>query len=564
MASQDSTPIADIIRKNEADIIARWLDKARATASARGLPAVALQNVMPLYLSALGDALATGGTETNNRRSLEHVQAHLATRLRQGFDLAEILAEFVLLERTIASIWSTRPPQHWPSNQDIDRLHAFIQRALTDVTDTFRSHMLEDEQSEKRYLRLLQGIASDALHEDAAPLRQRLQELLEVVMEAMSAQCAAFLAYETSTSNLLLAATAGVGALEPHAVSLGPASFEARVATHDEPTAMYGEISTHHDLPESLAHAGINSLLGVRLPAYNDLLGIMYIGIAESREFTPREIGRIASIGERLAVHLENARLFAKLHETIEALAVEKSLRERFVAMLAHDLRGPLAAARLGADLLAFQPTTLDDRRELALKIGHNVERVDRMVRDLLDANRIRAGEQLPLRLDTCDLVALAHRVSEEARAMHGDRFFVETDVAEIVGIWSENELHRSLWNLVTNAVKYGAAKQPITIEVGRQGDGARIAVHNTGPAIPLSEQAHIFDPYARMRSADTGDRLGWGLGLTLVRGVAEAHGGHVSVASDPESGTTFTIDLPLDARVARREADERAGAAVH
>jgi signal transduction histidine kinase len=99
------------------------------------------------------------------------------------------------------------------------------------------------------------------------------------------------------------------------------------------------------------------------------------------------------SLGERVALHLENARLFDELHDKIGALDVEKALRDRFVSMLAHDLRGPLAAARLSAELLAMQPANPDERRELALKVDHNIERVDRMIRDLLDANRIRAGE---------------------------------------------------------------------------------------------------------------------------------------------------------------------------
>lgn len=554
--------IAEIIHQHEDEIMNRWVHEARAAASARGLSAVAMENLMPSYLSALAHEFEAGEVNQSARRR-KHVQSHLSTRLRQGFDLAEIISEFVLLERLIVAMWSPLPPQEQPPAEEIVRLHAHFQTAITDVTDTFRRHMLEDEQSEKRYLRLLQGIASDALHEDTAPLRERLHELLEIVMEAMGAQCAAFLAYDTSHSQLVLTASTGVGALEPYATSFDPMSFASEVAAHQDPTAGYEATPTHLEIPDSLRGSGIRSLLGVRLPQRHDLLGVMFIGIDEAREFTPREVGRIASLGERLAVHLENARLFAALNDKIELLDVEKALRERFVATLAHDLRGPLTAARLAADLLMEQPSSLDERRDLAIRIVRGIDRVDRMVRDLLDANRIRAGERLPLRLDTCDLVAVVDRVAEEARTMHGDRFVVQTDEHAILGIWSEDELHRALWNLVTNAVKYGAPKQPIVIAVGQRDQRVRISVHNAGTPIPMTEQAHIFDAYARARAANAGTRAGWGLGLTLVRGVAEAHGGQVSVASDLESGTTFTIELPLDAR-AGRENDERTGATVH
>jgi signal transduction histidine kinase len=152
--------------------------------------------------------------------------------------------------------------------------------------------------------------------------------------------------------------------------------------------------------------------------------------------------------------------------------------------------------------------------------------------------------------------------VAEEARAVHGDRVSVESD-GPVRSICSRDALHRALWNLVTNAVKYGAAKQPISIAVSRHDDVVRLSVHNAGAPIPPDELAHIFDAYARTPAADASGRTGWGLGLTLVRGAAEAHGGHVFVTSDAASGTTFTIELPLDAR-STRETAEHVSATVH
>jgi signal transduction histidine kinase len=423
---------------------------------------------------------------------------------------------------------------------------------MADVTQTFRRHMLEDAQTETRYLRLVQRIATESLQEPGPPLRERLREVVALVMEAMGAQCAALALYDVARAELVVEASAGLTSIEPYAASLGSKSFVGEVAARAEPTTVYDVTSTPLELPEELRSSGIHSLLGVRLPARSALRGVMFVGSSQPREFTLGELGRLESLGEQLVRHLENARLVAELHATIDQLRVEEALRERFVSVLAHDLRGPLSAAALSATLLADQPSLAAERPGLAIRIQHSIVRAERMIRDLLDANRIRAGQPLPLQLAECDLTAVVQRVVEEATALHGDHFVVDCAPDHVVGIWSEDELHRALWNLVTNAVKYGAADRPITIRVER-GDGtARVSVHNEGTPIPRKDQATIFDAYMRTSTARSSGSPGWGLGLTLVRGTAEAHGGRVTLRSDA-AGTTFTVELPLDARPDQR-----------
>jgi signal transduction histidine kinase len=389
-------------------------------------------------------------------------------------------------------------------------------------------------------------------------LRERLREVVALVMEAMGAQCAALALYDVARAELVLEASAGIASIEPYVASLGSKSFVGEVAAHAEPTTVYDATS----IPEDLRPSGIRSLLGVRLPARNALRGVMFVGTSERREFTPREVARLESLGEQLVLHLQNARLVAELHATIDQLRIEEALRERFVSVLAHDLRGPLSAAALSATLLAEQPSLAAERPGLAIRIQRSLARAERMIRDLLDANRIRAGQPLPLRLAECDLTAVVQRVAEEATALHGDHFVVDCERNHVLGIWSEDELHRALWNLVTNAVKYGAADRPITIRVER-GDGtARVSVHNEGTPIPREDQATIFDAYMRTSTARSSGSPGWGLGLTLVRGTAEAHGGRATLRSDA-TGTTFTVELPLDARPDPSDASDRAPAVV-
>ena len=404
----------------------------------------------------------------------------------------------------------------------------------------WRTADLAETEHEKQYMRLLQTVADDALREPEAPLRARLEELLKLILQAMSARNAALVLYEPETERVITAASAGVASEEVE-----------RLATSVElPEERTNETETEAlklTLSDSLRQDGIKSLQGIRLPRHHKLFGVLYIGLDDDRPLTKRELRRLQTLGDRLTVHLDNAMLYSDLRQQVEELGIERELRERFVSILAHDLRGPLSAAKMSAELLIRRTDRVDDKgRSLAGRIERNLDRMDRMIRDLLDVSRVRGGQRLPLRLGRCDLGAVAEEVIEELSAAHGDRFELAKSDG-ILGIWSHQELHRALWNLGTNAVKYGASDRPITTRIERTPDGVRASVHNFGDPIPPEKRGRLFDLYSRLRE---GTGTGWGLGLALVRACAEAHGGRISIGeSSEEAGTTFIIDLPSDAR---------------
>jgi signal transduction histidine kinase len=240
------------------------------------------------------------------------------------------------------------------------------------------------------------------------------------------------------------------------------------------------------------------------------------------------------------------------LHEEVrgqmERLQAERDLRARFVSLLAHDLRGPLQAATLGVSLIDKRLEELGERRDHVVRTRRNLNLIEQMVRDLLDTSRIQAGHPLLLRLSKAELGEIAEQVVEELNAINNGR--VRLIVSQrIHGVWSSDELRRALWNLVANALKYGDPKAPVTVTVNGTGQQAWVSVHNRGNPISNEDQARLFEPFARARNAEASSQIGWGLGLTLVRGCAEAHGGNITVESNAEHGTTFILALPLDAR---------------
>lgn len=230
-----------------------------------------------------------------------------------------------------------------------------------------------------------------------------------------------------------------------------------------------------------------------------------------------------------------------------EYTRIQDSLREQFIAILTHDLKNPLSAAKTSAQMILRVLEHPDKCETLASRAVGSIKRIEGMIQDLLDTFQIRAGRPLPIDKQINDLNKTAQEAVDELTTVHGTRFILKTQGAAIANFCSDG-VRRSIENLANNAVKYGDAQTPITLTVSNTERGSvEISVHNHGNPLIADEQAKLFLPFHRAPFAQTSGKKGWGLGLTLVQGVAQAHGGNVKVDSSPEAGTTFTIQFPND-----------------
>lgn len=235
------------------------------------------------------------------------------------------------------------------------------------------------------------------------------------------------------------------------------------------------------------------------------------------------------------------------LKASIDLLEQEKELRENFVSHLTHDLQTPLTAAKLSAQILikglSDNPTLLN----VANRIIKNINRTDLMIRDLLDSNRVNAGENLALRIEYFHLNKVLQEIMTELNTIHGDVFdFIAGNTID--GYWDRNAIRRITENLCNNAVKYGDKTSKIKVTLQEQKDEVVLEVLNFGNPIKEEELTTLFSPYKRIGTADANSK-GWGLGLSLVRGLTVSHGGHVTVESSEENGTSFKVYLPRDCR---------------
>ncbi len=174
-----------------------------------------------------------------------------------------------------------------------------------------------------------------------------------------------------------------------------------------------------------------------------------------------------------------------------------------------------------------------------------NIDRAERMIRDLLDASRIEARLGVGVLPDTCDLGAITAHTLEEMSAAYPERFRLQAD-GDFTLVADRDALQRVIENLASNAAKYGAPGTAIEVVLERAERGLTLRVTNQGAPIPESQLPLIFEPFQRAETGTMSGVKGWGLGLSLVRGFVEAHGGTVSVVSNAVEGTVFTVLLPL------------------
>jgi len=218
-------------------------------------------------------------------------------------------------------------------------------------------------------------------------------------------------------------------------------------------------------------------------------------------------------------------------------------IQETFTQALAHDLRGPVTSSKLGAELLLKKPHDADHSIKIATRINASMDRLDLMIRDLLDASQLGSGGKMHLDLEHCDLDQILLAVADETNFLHGKRVIWKS-IGPVKGRWNESGLRRVIDNLVGNALKFSPPGSPITIEVSKDPQIVCFTVHNSGTPIPTDEKKMLFQKFRKARRPDT--KQGWGLGLSVVKGVVEGLGGEVQVDSSEQGGTIFTVKLPI------------------
>jgi signal transduction histidine kinase len=252
-------------------------------------------------------------------------------------------------------------------------------------------------------------------------------------------------------------------------------------------------------------------------------------------------------LAHRCAFAIENSLLYQETQNAVRA-------RDEFLSVASHELRTPLTPLRIQLQRLIGTRTrppmtnvTPERLREILQRSEKHVQRLGALIDNLLDVSRITAG-RLTLEFEAVDLAELTREVVSRFRDdgnAESPTIIFEAE-GEATGRWDRLRIEQVITNLLTNAIKYGGGK-PVSVRVEADGHTARLSVQDQGIGIDASKRSRIFDRFER--AVDARAYGGLGLGLFIARQILDAHNGVISVCSKMGEGSTFTVELPIEAR---------------
>jgi len=291
-------------------------------------------------------------------------------------------------------------------------------------------------------------------------------------------------------------------------------------------------------------------LARVELRSKGICIGAVALLFPKGRELSKDEMDLLGSIGNQMGVAIENARLYREVREANEALRTTDQMKDEYLSMVTHEIKAPLTSIRGSTDLMLTGREgrlTAGQERFLTL-IRTSTERLDRLIRDLLDLSRVESGYHEGPKRET-SLQQLSYEAVEPMRhlALEKDITLEVRNMSALPSVRVVvDRIRQVLTNLISNAIKFTAEGGSVWIDGRADAHEVVVGVNDTGTGINSEYHESIFEEFQQLGPAEVREG-GTGLGLTISRRIIEAHGGRIWVESEPGRGSRFFFSLPLD-----------------
>jgi signal transduction histidine kinase len=308
-----------------------------------------------------------------------------------------------------------------------------------------------------------------------------------------------------------------------------------------------------HAIPSN-REAGWRAALAVPLSRGGQRLGVLTVRSTYPLARFEEDDARLLSLfGDQAVAALTTAELLDQQRRAMEQLQRLNSAKSDFVSIVSHEFRTPLTGIQGFSELMRDEDLTLAERKEYAGDINKDAQRLNRMITEMLDLDRMESGN-MTLRLDRTDLNAVI-RDATDRLAANAPRHPVQLNLDPELPLLDidKDKVEQVLVNLLSNAIKYSPGGGAIAIATRVEGELVHVFVRDSGLGIPADSLEKVFERYSRLESGATRYIQGTGLGLPISRQIIEMHGGRAWVESTVGEGSVFQFTLPLvPAAVAR------------
>ena len=477
----------------------------------------------------------------------QNIIGDILARLLRGEKLHEYEARLKCKDGT-ERIVSINSSVHWEEGRFI-HTQCFTQ----DITESKKAEAAV-RQSEQRARFLAQASADFA---EITDVNSTLQKVASIAVPAFADWCAVDLINPDGSLQRL-----AVRHTDPAKVRLAHELMERYPPRPDDPHGISyvvrsGQAEMMEEIPDELlvqsarddehlriARAlGLQSYICVPMQSKGKTLGVLTFVTAESdRRYDRDDLVAAEDLGRRAAIAIENANLYRTLQEADRR-------KDEFLATLAHELRNPLAPIRTGLHVLKMaqhNPVIAENTRTM---MDRQLSHMVRLVDDLLDVSRITRGK-MELRKERVELAAVVQNAVEASRPLIDQQDHELIVTLPPVPVYLEADatrLAQVLQNLLNNAAKYSERAGHIWLTAVPEETEIVIRVKDTGIGIPASHLPRIFDMFSQVDTALEKAQGGLGIGLSLVKGLVEMHGGTIAAASEgPGQGSEFVVRLPI------------------
>jgi signal transduction histidine kinase len=496
------------------------------------------------------------GTVASERRSLIVNDAHADPRWNTSFDQTTefvtrnlICVPMVSRDRLVGVIEAInkRAPETF-SEEDTELLSSFASQAAIALENarlfTMTDQALAERVQELHTMQLIDRQLNSTLVDFA-----RVMDLtLEHAMDAVAASSGVVAVMDEEGTGLYLVAQRGMPTEyeryrdEPWRIEKG---IIGRVAREGQP-AVIDDIREDPDSIQVMAQA--RSQISVPILYQDQVRAVISLQSPHPEDFGQHDLDFITRLADHAAIAIENARLYHQAQAANQA-------KTEFMSVASHELKVPMTSIKGYAKLLTLGTggQVTQQQQQFLEVISSNVDRMDRLVADLLDVSRIEAG-RLRLEMGNVNLQEVIETVVQSVKAqIDAKELTLELDApTSMPPVWGDRgRLIQVLTNLVSNAYKYTPNGGQIHIIVNGKTepgspDSLTISVRDSGVGISPEDQERLFTKFFRADDPRVRDVPGTGLGLSITKSLIETHGGEIWFQSEPGHGTTFSFTLPV------------------